>query len=102
MSGKTKPCVNRIAQILRMAANGLWNSKSYLGAYLRRMKGRLGGMKAVTATAHKLARIIYMMIKDGKSYKELGEKTFEKEYNERRLKALKRKAKEMGLDQMKF
>ena len=98
MSGKTKPCVNRIAQILRMAANGLWNSKSYLGAYLRKMKSRLGGMKAVTAAAHKLARIIHTMIKYGKSYKELGEETFEKEHNERRLKSLIRRAKEMGLE----
>ncbi len=97
LSGRTKPCKNRVAGLLRMAANGLWNSHCYLGAFLRRMKSRLGGPKAITATAHKLAIILYTMIKEKKSYIELGEEYYEKNYQERRLKALKRQAKEMDL-----
>lgn len=98
LSGKTKACANRLAICLRMAANCLWNAKCYLGSYLRRMKGRLGGMKAVTATAHKLAKIIYIMIRDGVGYREIGEDYYEKTYQTRRLAALHRQAKEMGLE----
>jgi hypothetical protein len=98
ISGKTKHCANRVAQLLRMAANALWNSKCYLGAYLRRMRSKLGGMKAITCLAHKLSRIIYNMIKTKTSYKELGQDYYEKKYRERRLKALKKQAEEMGLE----
>jgi len=98
MSSKTKHCANRVAQILRMAANGLWRSKCYLGAYIRRMKSKLGGMEAITCAAHKLARIIYNMIKTQKNYVELGVNFYEEKYKERRLKALRRQAEEMGLD----
>ena len=96
MSGKTKRCANRCANLLRMAANGLWNAKCYLGAFLRRMKGRLGGAKAITATAHKMAVILYTMIKEGKSYVELGEEYYERVYRERRLRGLERQAQDMG------
>jgi len=97
LSSKTKTCPNRLAQLLRMAANGLWNSKSYLGAFLRRMRGRLGGMKAITCGAHKLARIVYVMIKEGINYEDLGEEFYEKRYQERRLKNIERQAKEYGM-----
>jgi len=96
LSGKTKRCANRCANLLRMAANGLWNAKCYLGAFLRRMKGRLGGAKAITATAHKMAVILYTMIKEGKSYVELGEEYYERVYRERRLRGLERQAQDMG------
>ena len=96
LSGKTKRCANKCANLLRMAANGLWNAKCYLGAFLRRMKGRLGGAKAITATAHKMAVILYTMIKERKSYVELGEEYYEKVYRERRLKGLERQAHDMG------
>lgn len=98
LSGKTKRCQNKVANLLRMAANGLWNAKCYLGAYLRRMRNRLGGPKAITATAHKLAVILYTMIKEKKPYKELGEEFYEKTYRERRLKGLVRQANEMGFE----
>ena len=98
MSGKTKHCVNKVANLLRMAANGLWNAKCYLGAYLRRLSSRKGGAKAITAVAHKLAVIIYKMIKERKSYTELGEEYYEKTYQERRLRGLVRQAIDMGYD----
>jgi transposase len=97
ISSKTKRCVNRLAGLLRQAANGLWNAKCYLGAFLRRMNSRLGGMEAITCTAHKLARIIYVMIKEGKQYEELGEEYYETAYQKRRYAALERQAKEMGM-----
>jgi len=50
-----------------MAATTLYHSHSALGAYYRRMKGRLGAPKAVTATAHKIARTFYQMLKYGQA-----------------------------------
>jgi transposase len=70
LSSKTRPGSNRAAQALRIAAQTLWNSQTYLGHYFRRMRARHGAPKAVTATAHKLARIIYYLIKTGKPFDE--------------------------------
>ena len=56
---RSKPSANRAATALRLAAQGVANSHSALGAYYRRMRARLGAPKAITATAHKLARLVY-------------------------------------------
>ena len=58
ISSKTKPSASRAAAALRLAANALHRSDSALGAFLRRKKAQLGAPQAITATAHKLARII--------------------------------------------
>ena len=63
---------------MRIAAIALLNSKSALGAYLRRQKARLGAPKAITATAHKLARLVYMMLKQGTAYVDAGQEYYEK------------------------
>ena len=65
MSSKTKPSANRAAAALRLAANALHRSDSALGAFLRRKKAQMGAPKAITATAHKLARLIYTMLRYG-------------------------------------
>src|SRR3954453_10623780 len=57
LGSKTKPTANRAASALRLAAASLSRSRSALGAYLRRMSARLGKPQAITATAHKLARL---------------------------------------------
>jgi len=96
LSSKTKPSDNRVAQALRMAASTLYKSNCYLGAYFRRMRSRLGTPKAITATAHKLAKILYRMLVNGENYRELGENYYEQQYQERILKNLEKRAKEMG------
>ena len=100
LSGKTKPVASRAAMALRLAANGLYNSKSAIGAYLRRQKqkARLGAPKAITATAHKLARMIYSMLKNGTEYVDAGQDYYEQRYRSRVLQNLKRKAQELGFD----
>jgi len=55
---RSKPSANRAATALRLAAQGLANSHSALGAYDRRMRARRGAPKAMTAMAHKLARFV--------------------------------------------
>ena len=97
ISGKTKPSNNRAAATLRMAASTLYRSQTSLGAYLRRLKSRIGPMKAITATAHKLAIIIYNMLRHGVGYVESGQAYYEEKYRDRMIKHLKRKATEFGL-----
>src|SRR5262249_7697051 len=65
LSGTTKRTANRVAQALKMDAISLRASQSALGAYFRRMCARLDKGKAVTAVAHKLARLIYAMLTKG-------------------------------------
>lgn len=98
LSGKTKPCANRVAIALRVAANTLYKSECAFGAFLRRMKARLGPPKAITALAHKLAKLIYTMLKYGHEYVEKGVEFYEEMYKKRRESSLKKKAKEMGYD----
>src|SRR4029079_12282154 len=64
-SSQTRQGKNRAAGALRLAAWSLFRSHSYLGAYLRRQRSRLGAPKAITATAHKLARILYNLMRHG-------------------------------------
>ena len=98
LSGRTKPCANRVAIVLRVAANTLYRSECAFGAFLRRMKGRLGSPKAITALAHKLAKLIYIMLKHGTEYVEKGIEFYESMYHRRREASLRKRAKEMGYD----
>lgn len=98
LSGKTKPSNNRAAATLRMAASTLYCNSTALGAYLRRLKSRKGPMKAITATAHKLAKIIYNMLRYGTEYVEAGQAYYEEQYRDRVIKNLKKKAAEFGFE----
>jgi len=98
LSSHTRPGSNRMAQSLRMSANSLWNSKSYLGEYFRRMRARHGAPKAITATAHKLARIIFYLIKHQKSFDETIFAEQEKCHQQRLKKRVIKQAKSLGLN----
>jgi len=98
LSSRTRRVVNRASDALRMAAATLERSQSALGGYYRRMKARLGAAEAVTATAHKLARIVYRLLKHGEAYVRQGMEDYEKRFRERKLWALKRAAKTMGFE----
>jgi transposase len=91
---KTK---NRATQALRMAAASLYRSNSALGAYFRRIQAKRGFQKAVKATAHKLARIVYAMLKTKTPYHDLGQNHYEQQYQNRVLRNLKRKAAKFNL-----
>jgi transposase len=92
----TRKVSNRAADAFRLAAQTLANSTSALGGYYRRMRARLGAPKAITAAAHKLARLFYRLWKTGDAYKDPGVDYYEKMYKERVLSNIKRKAKELG------
>jgi hypothetical protein len=97
LSSRSKVSANRAAAAFRLAAYGLQHSKkSYLGAFCRRMKARMGPAKAITATAHKLARIVYAMLLTRSPYVEKGIDFYEREYRGRRIARLKQNARDLG------
>jgi transposase len=98
LSSATQKNANRAAQVFRMAAFSLTRSKSYMGSYFRRMKARLGAPKAITATARKLATIVYKMLKNRTSYIDLGQDYYEERYQSRLVQNLKRNAKHLGFE----
>jgi transposase len=98
LSGRTLPNANRAAQALRLAAAALRTSKSALGAYYRRLCARMDKAKAVTAAAHKLARLIYAMLTRGQEYTDQGQDYFEERYRQRVVASLSRRAQQLGLE----
>jgi hypothetical protein len=79
-----------------VAAASLTRSDSALGAYYRRMRARHGAPSAITATAHKLARIIYFMLKERKPYHDFGADYYEQQYRTRVLRNLNRQVVRLG------
>jgi transposase len=95
-SVRTRKVINRAAKAFRLAANSLKNSSSALGGYYRRMRARLGPPKAITATAHKIARIFFHLWKNGGTYQDLGADYYEQKYKDRVIKNMKKRAKQLG------
>lgn len=95
---RTRRVQSRAAHALRLAAQSLSRSKTGLGAFYRRMRSRKDAARAIVATAHKLAKIIYRMLKYGEEYVARGQEEYEKQYRERLLKNLKRQAKVLGCE----
>jgi transposase len=96
LARKVRPGVNRAAGALRLAASSLQRSQSALGAFFRRLKARVGTPKAIVATAHKLARLVYRLLKHGEAYVMQGMAEYEQIYRDRVVKQLTRKAQELG------
>lgn len=97
LGSKTQKCANKTAQALRQAASCLKNSQSALGAYYRRMCAKMDKPKAITAAAHKLARLIYTMITKGEEYVDQGQAYYEERYRQRVEINLRRKAEMLGM-----
>jgi transposase len=96
LSGTSQRIANRLAQALRMAAVSAGKSSSALGAYYRRLSARLGKAKAIRATAHKLARLIYTLMTKGQAYVDQGQDYYEQQHQQRVVKNLQKKAQKMG------
>ena len=95
-SSRVRRGKNRAALALRLAAWSLVRSQSYLGAFLRRQRWRLGAPKAITAAAHKLARIVYHLMRFGETYMKQTEEAYAAQVRERLEKQLHRRARELG------
>jgi transposase len=87
---------NRIAIALRMAAQSLGRTRSPLAMFYRRIKSRIGGKGAITATAHKLACLVYRMLKYGKEYVQQSMAEYEHKVRQQMERSLQRKAAALG------
>ena len=96
LSAKTKRSANRVRQALKMAAMSVSHSDSALGAFYRRLCGRMDKPRANTATAHKLARMVYFMLTRGEAFVDAGQQRYEEQQRERSVAALKRRASTLG------
>lgn len=97
LKSKTEKNSNRAATAFRLAAQSAGRSQSALGGFYRRMRAKHGSPKAITATAHKIARIFYHMLKYRDEYVDPGQDYYQQKYRERVIKNLERKAQELGM-----
>jgi transposase len=100
-SSATRRGKNRAGHALRLAAWGLMRSASGVGAFLRRQRSRLGAPKAITATAHKLARVVYALVRYGGEYVKKSEAEYTEAVRGRLERQLKRRARELGYEVVK-
>lgn len=98
LSSRTKRSANRARQAFRMAAMSLAHSDSALGAFYRRLCMRMDKPRANTATAHKLARMVYFMLTRGEAYVDQGQRRYEEQQRQRSIVALKRRAAALGFE----
>jgi transposase len=89
---------NRVAIALRMAAQALGQTKSPMAMFYRRIKSRIGGKGAITATAHKLACLVYRMLKYGREYVKQSMDDYEARLRQQQERTLRRKAGMLGFD----
>jgi len=96
LSSRTQPSSNRAAAILRMAAMCLSRTDTALGAFYRRLAGRIGKAKAITATARKLACLVYRCLKGEIVYKDPGAAAYDRHHRESVLRRLRHRAGALG------
>ena len=87
---------NRVTIALRLAARAVGKTMTPLGLFYRRIRSRIGGRGAVKATAHKLACLVYRMLKYGQEYVTQSMEEYEAKMNANMFKLLERKARAMG------
>lgn len=98
LSAKTRKIPSRAAKIFRVAAMTLDRSDSHLGAFYRTMRSRLGAPKAITAAAHKLARIVYELLTTRQPYDESLHARHESQHRQKRVRRLQRDAQALGFN----
>jgi len=96
LSSQTRKTSSRASRALRVAAQSLHRSQSHLGSFYRRMRAKLGAPQAITATAHKLARVIYHLLTTGASYDESVFANEEHKQSIRHENRLRKQAKSLG------
>ena len=93
---KSRRIRSRVATALRMCAQSLHHAKDYLGEFFRRITRKLGRPQAITATAHKLARIIFHLLTTKEAYNESVFHKTEEETIRRAQYRLRRQAAQLG------
>jgi hypothetical protein len=98
LSSKTQPSSNRAAVTLRMCAMSVGRTSTALGAYYRRLAYRVGKAKAITATARKIAILVYRVLRGDLDYSDPGAQAYEAQHRSRVLRNLRKRAKDLGFD----
>jgi transposase len=98
LDSRTAHVVNRVAILLRTLAPSIGKTDSWLGIFHRRMRARLGPAGANTATARKLACLIYHLLKYGEEYVDVDQKLLLEKFRKQRIARLVKQAKELGLE----
>ena len=96
LSSRTAPSANRAATILRLAAMNLGRTQTALGAFYRRLAFRIGKAKAVTATARKLAILVYRTLRDQLVYVDPGAAAYDAQDRQRVVRRLRQRAEHLG------
>ena len=96
LSSRTRPSANRAAALLRLCAVTVGRSQSALGAYYRRLAYRVGKAKAVTATARKLAILVYRVLRGDIAYQDPGADAYDAQHRARAVLSLRRRAQQLG------
>lgn len=96
LSARSRRVVCRSADILRVAASTLGRSDTPLGAFYRRKKAQIGAPKATTATARKLACMVYQLIRDGQNYRPETAGAYESRFKTQTLSSLRKRASKLG------
>jgi transposase len=96
LRSRTLKTHNRAGQAFRQAAASVTRSQSAFGAFYRRKRAQLGPMQALVATAYKIARTVYYMLKHHVQYKDMGAEAYNQKQKEREVEGLKRRAAKLG------
>ena len=97
LSSRTQPSANRAAAILRRCAMSLMRTSTALGAFYRRLAARTGKPTAITATARKLALLVYRVLRGDISYSDPGAAAYAQLHRTHLIKALRKRAQRLGL-----
>jgi transposase len=98
LRSRTMKVVNRAAQAFRQAAQSVSRSDSAFGAFFRTLRARKGPQQAIVATAHKIARVVYHLLKEGEAFVESSAQAYEQSRRERELRQLQHRAHKLGYD----
>jgi transposase len=96
LSRRTKETNNRASTAFRLAAQGVSRTQTPLGVFFRRIRAKHGAPVAITATAHKIARIVYHMLKQRKPYRTVDIDSYQAQQRQRTIRSLQRLAKTLG------
>ena len=98
LGSATQPSSSRAAKTLRIAVMSFTRSDHALAAFYRRLAGRIGKAKAITATARKLAIIIFCMLRDRSPYRDQPAAVYDERHRKRALLGLRKRAQSLGFD----
>lgn len=98
LSSRTRKVINRAATALRMSAQGVADTDTWLGSFHRRMQARMGPAGAVTATARKIATVVYHLLKNQEAFHDRDVRAYEARVYSHKLSRIKRQAKALGFE----